>query len=816
MPRKEGLSAITKGARIKRRRRANIKCANETAAISVPGKFEYRVESIMPKEGLSPNTKSARIAKRRHANETAAMTEAPLHTKRTKYALRAQKPKEESMYRQTRKYNALKFQEQINSGQMDTKCSYCGAVRWKNEPLGMCCAGGKVILPPLVPDRQTLITHKTAGVRQEAHPGSTTSGTYLYVKRATILDIIRKDLPADEINKLVFQAICEEQSIGIKYTKRLKGQICNMVTELRSLFSLHLKTWHCRVQASEFISREQFEQKCREGEQNGQLKMYIRRSKLVGNLSSEKIYTLTVRRSLALDVIREGLHLATKELAQMLFLAICDEMSVNLTFTERHEMQIGNYANIIRKKLVNIEDPGKHVYWQCKVLMSEFDSMEQFEQVCQENKLRQEPQSVSRRITRSKRSSAEEVPESVDENQTEMSLRALPPVMPFGDLDGEPEEGTHSGTWENTFICSVRIKRSTVAGMVSRNKMLSDKLFAELTFKKICEENSVQLNYTPRLQNQIFDFISKFRAEILMFSGQVLLDEVIHQLEECPPWACKVLVWEFADQKQFYQVVYRNHEKQKECESNDLSLVQLLWQRFNELDSSASDKADSSASHKANSSPSDKADSSASHKADSSASHNADSSTSDKATSSPSHKADSSASHKATSSPSDKADSSASHKTTPDDVECDQTRLNVKHSTIQHILKQNPDMPASSNELNKLVFEAICPEISVDLKLTGRLKYQISCFITIVKSELKLDQEVYWPCELWLSDFVKQEQFHHLHNKNTRDQLQEGSDIKEETDSEVPGGITKGMYRDINYQCTVAFNTIGKISNSRS
>lgn len=39
----------------------------------------------------------------------------------------------------------------ISIGEMSLVCQYCNALKYSGEPNGLCCAGGKVKLPPLVP-----------------------------------------------------------------------------------------------------------------------------------------------------------------------------------------------------------------------------------------------------------------------------------------------------------------------------------------------------------------------------------------------------------------------------------------------------------------------------------------------------------------------------------------------------------------------------------------------------------------------------------------------------------------------------------------
>jgi hypothetical protein len=49
-------------------------------------------------------------------------------------------------YDAERKY----FEElSVITGQMDMICTYCGALKWKEEASGMCCDNGKVVLEEL-------------------------------------------------------------------------------------------------------------------------------------------------------------------------------------------------------------------------------------------------------------------------------------------------------------------------------------------------------------------------------------------------------------------------------------------------------------------------------------------------------------------------------------------------------------------------------------------------------------------------------------------------------------------------------------------
>ena len=46
--------------------------------------------------------------------------------------------------------------ECVQIGEMDHLCQYCSALKYRHEPLGLCCAGGKMRLTPLVPPPEPL------------------------------------------------------------------------------------------------------------------------------------------------------------------------------------------------------------------------------------------------------------------------------------------------------------------------------------------------------------------------------------------------------------------------------------------------------------------------------------------------------------------------------------------------------------------------------------------------------------------------------------------------------------------------------------
>lgn len=62
------------------------------------------------------------------------------------------KKKWESMHEAAFDYDkSIPYDEhpQLALGRMDKKCSHCNALKWSDEPDGLCCAAGKVKLDPI-------------------------------------------------------------------------------------------------------------------------------------------------------------------------------------------------------------------------------------------------------------------------------------------------------------------------------------------------------------------------------------------------------------------------------------------------------------------------------------------------------------------------------------------------------------------------------------------------------------------------------------------------------------------------------------------
>lgn len=57
----------------------------------------------------------------------------------------------------------------VTIGPMDVVCQYCNALRFSNETPGLCCAGGKVKLPPLTPPPEPLRSLLYGEAQQSKH-----------------------------------------------------------------------------------------------------------------------------------------------------------------------------------------------------------------------------------------------------------------------------------------------------------------------------------------------------------------------------------------------------------------------------------------------------------------------------------------------------------------------------------------------------------------------------------------------------------------------------------------------------------------------
>ena len=88
--------------------------------------------------------------------------------------------------------------------------------------------------------------------------------THLYVKRTTVLDVIRKaiDIPSDKKNtaQLLFEAICKDKSVDLIFTERLRTQMHSYASTMKSKFKLNdVVDWSFTVMASEFLKQEDFQ-----------------------------------------------------------------------------------------------------------------------------------------------------------------------------------------------------------------------------------------------------------------------------------------------------------------------------------------------------------------------------------------------------------------------------------------------------------------------------------------------------------------------------------------------------------------------------
>ncbi|XP_072037857.1 uncharacterized protein [Amphiura filiformis] len=444
-----------------------------------------------------------------------------------------------------------------------------------------------------------------------------------------------------------------------------------------------------------------------------------------------------------LDVVRENLHLSSTDIAVHVFQAICQEKSIEFIFTDKMEHQIVKYTTAIKRNLIN--DDGKMTFTPFRVMVSDFVQEEQFDLMCEESAVHKKsnphfnlwhgPFARWYSLAGNK------------QKESEMKLRSK-------GADREPKQ-TVSYMYSETETY-LYINWSPLRSIMKRNGwQLAQPVYETLIMKVICEEQSVDLIRTPRLKDQIIRFTSMLRSKYKKLGPSYRKHFWAH-ITQGPPWACKILASEFHSREQFQRICHESvqhgpHPKWTEFVNRqdfEVPLAALSHEDMSEI-VVKTEGIDQDELRDITQTPL-------------------------------------------------LTDSSASHEADPDEEEYDVTitNLNVKRSTMQNIMKQNPQLPDRSKELNKLVFKAICQEKSVDLKYTKRLEHQISWFMHLIKSEMELDKVVDWPCKVVLSEFVNQEQFYHLRRKNARDRLQERSDMKEGKDSKDQLKEGSGMTED--------------------
>jgi hypothetical protein len=171
----------------------------------------------------TPQQTEARLADKRNredsrrSSETPQQTEARLADKRARdITRRAQRlpmdlKNAAFSYKPQLDYN---MHPSVQIGNMEVVCTHCGALKWKGETPGLCCASGKVKLPPLPPPPEPL--------------KSLISGTNPHSKH--FLENIRKYNSCFQMTS--FGATKEIREPGFMPTFKVQGQIYHSIGSL--------------------------------------------------------------------------------------------------------------------------------------------------------------------------------------------------------------------------------------------------------------------------------------------------------------------------------------------------------------------------------------------------------------------------------------------------------------------------------------------------------------------------------------------------------------------------------------------------------
>ncbi len=197
--------------------------------------------------------------------------------------------------------------------------------------------------------------------------------TKLVMKRTTILDIVRNNV--DEFNShvcgLIFEALCKECGVDLKFTVRIIYVLQPVVKKFRDHFSIQsvprVRNWLFKVWAWEFGSQKEFEDYYRNQERPEVMNEE-------GNSAMLKVSTLTV-----LDLVRQNLHMPSKDLALLVLDRIQKENCVKLKHTKRLEAEIERCTSVMQRNLV--DEDGNLEIFHFRILASDFVKEEQFDEM---------------------------------------------------------------------------------------------------------------------------------------------------------------------------------------------------------------------------------------------------------------------------------------------------------------------------------------------------------------------------------------------------------------------------------------------------
>ncbi len=87
--------------------------------------------------------------------------------------------------------------------------------------------------------------------------------------------------------------------------------------------------------------------------------------------------TVFVNKTTVLDIVKDNLHSSDNEICKLLFHAMCQEKSIELMYSDSLQNQLQNCISDVKSNF----GLSSHKIWHCKVLISEFVSLEQFHQI---------------------------------------------------------------------------------------------------------------------------------------------------------------------------------------------------------------------------------------------------------------------------------------------------------------------------------------------------------------------------------------------------------------------------------------------------
>ena len=193
--------------------------------------------------------------------------------------------------------------------------------------------------------------------------------TKLVMKRTTIVDVLRNNVDEhhSHVTRLLFETLCKECGVDLKFTHRLSTLLYNII------FSCHVwipkvKHWFFKVWTWEFASQKEFEDYYRTQEKAEAKEVTVNSAKL-------KVSSLTV-----LDLVRQNLHMPSKDLALLVLDRMQEENSVELKHTKRLEVEIERCTSVMQRNLV--DEDGNLETFHFRILASEFVKEEQFDKIC--------------------------------------------------------------------------------------------------------------------------------------------------------------------------------------------------------------------------------------------------------------------------------------------------------------------------------------------------------------------------------------------------------------------------------------------------